>query len=32
MVSITLLRLLSVEKSLDHVGHQYGGLGKVLWT
>jgi hypothetical protein len=32
MVSITLLRLLSIEESLDHVGHQHGGLGKVLST
>jgi hypothetical protein len=32
MASITLLCLLRIEESLEHVGHQHGGLGKILWT
>jgi hypothetical protein len=32
MVFITFLWPLSVEESLDHVGHQNGRLGNVLWT
>jgi hypothetical protein len=32
IVSVSLLCLLSVEESFDHVGQQHGGLGKILWT